>query len=75
LGIRRGIDSIRFPRTWKKGTQQEMKILAAQLGDEERAEKQKIVDGGETTEGAEESDAPRQPPKAFVYTPPAYATY
>lgn len=66
---------LRFPRTWKKGTQQEMKIWDAEIArrrdyDRRREEalRQAEIDGVEV-------DIPKEPPRVFTYQPPAYSTY
>lgn len=76
----------RFPRTWKRGMQQELQILQAKAAYEQRVRERDLESGSDTEARppvyettAAEADAdpnmPRPPPRTFVYTPQAYTAY
>ena len=72
---KRPLTTTRFPRTWRNGTQKEMEIMAAERAARERYLQENGAERGENAEGERDGTAPKQPPKAFVYSPPAYTSY
>ena len=71
-----GINNTRFPRTWIKGTQEELAIREAEKADRDRFMLERGYAAGQTQGvNGEGVEMPQQPPKTFTYTPQAYTSY